>query len=160
MMKLPNRRSFLLASTAAAVAPSRLAYSADGNAKPFSFVLLGDLHYDKLVHHDFDWLDKKHPGDLIQIRNYSRVTAEIMPLLFDSVQKSIFETQAEFVLQVGDLVEGLCGNERLSLIQNQEVLEFVGSKKLDVPFLVTKGNHDVTGDGATEAFNEVFTVSR
>jgi UDP-2,3-diacylglucosamine pyrophosphatase LpxH len=145
-----NRRHFLTSSAAAAL-PS---LAADSNS--FSFVLLGDLHYDKLNHHDMAWLDKRHAGDLSQIKNYTRVTADLTPRLFDTVRKSVTEARADFVLQVGDLVEGLCGTEELSVRQNREALAFVEGANLGVPFVFTKGNHDVTGDGAVDAFKEVF----
>jgi hypothetical protein len=158
-----HRRDFLQTSFAAAasLALARVpACAADDPA--FSFVLLGDLHYDKLEHHDMAWLEKNKAGDLSQIKNYSRITAEIMPRLFTTVRETIAElnrtpeTRVSFVLQVGDLVEGLCGTEELSARQNREALDFVRGAKLGVPFLFTKGNHDVTGDGATEAFRHVF----
>src|SRR5581483_4852709 len=117
----------------------------------FSFVLLGDLHFDKLEHHDFGWLERNKPGDLSQIKNYSKLTAEVMPQLFARLSTCVSQLQAAssqvpFVLQVGDLVEGLCGTEELAALQNREALEFVRDSKLGVPFLFTKGNHDVTGD--------------
>ncbi len=128
----------------------------------FSFILLGDLHYDKLDHHDMAWLDKKYAGDLSQIKNYSRVTSDITPRLFATVQDTITklnqspETKVPFVLQAGDVVEGLCGSEELATKQNTEALGFIREAKLGAPFLFTKGNHDVTGDGATEAYQNVF----
>jgi 3',5'-cyclic AMP phosphodiesterase CpdA len=61
-----------------------------------------------------------------------------------------------FVLQAGDLVEGLCGNENLAARQNREALEFVRGAELGAPFFFTKGNHDITGDGAPAAFKELF----
>ena len=163
MHPLLSRRHFLASSTAAtglALAPS-LARAATAPA-PFSFVLLGDLHYDKLEHHDFAWLEKKHPNDLSQIKNYSRLTAEIMPRLFATLRETITElnrtpaTRVAFVLQVGDLVEGLCGSDELATRQNTEALAFVRDAQLGVPFVFTKGNHDITGDGAPAAFASVF----
>lgn len=149
-MKLTRRRFI----TSSAVALSGLGHAADDPS--FSFVLLGDLHYDKIDHHDLAWLEKHHGGDLSQIKNYSRITAELTPRLFESVKRTIADSRSDFVLQVGDLVEGLCGSDERSAIQNREALAFVASAKLGVPFLFTKGNHDVTGDGAPEAFREVF----
>ena len=64
--------------------------------------------------------------------------------------------RASFVLQVGDLVEGLCGSQELAEKQNREAVDFVRHARLGVPFLFTKGNHDVTGDGAVAAFQDVF----
>lgn len=156
-----TRRDFLRTSaTAAAViaAAPTVGRGAPAARAGFSFALLGDLHYDKLEHHDFAWLEKNHPGDLSQIKNYSRLTADIMPRLFATVRETIAErnrdaaTRVDFVLQVGDLVEGLCGSEERSVRQNNEALAFVREAKLGVPFLMAKGNHDVTGDGAAAAF--------
>jgi hypothetical protein len=152
-----SRRRFLQTS-ALAVAGLGLQpqYAPAATQHSFSFVLLGDLHYDKLEHHDMAWLEKNKAGDLSQIRNYSRITADITPKLFEAVRETVAETKAAFVLQVGDLVEGLCGSEHLAARQDQEALMFIREAKLGVPFLFTKGNHDVTGDGATEAFKDVF----
>jgi UDP-2,3-diacylglucosamine pyrophosphatase LpxH len=156
---MPSRRRFLQACTAAAL-PSLASHAAQA-AKPYSFILLGDLHYDSLAHHDMKWLDAHHGGDLSQINNYSRLTAEVMPGMFAALKQRIASLRDSaappaFVLQVGDLVEGLCGNAELSARQNREALAFVTQAELGVPFVFTKGNHDVTGDGAKEAFDEVL----
>lgn len=167
MNTLHSRRNFLgMSATATGVVlvPSllRAAGSTAPSAAKFSFVLLGDLHFDKLEHHDFTWLDKTHPNDLNQIKNYSRITAEVMPKLFATVRETVTElnrspaTRVAFVLQAGDLVEGLCGTEELALRQNSEAVTFIRDAKLGAPFLFTKGNHDVTGDGARDAFAKVF----
>lgn len=156
---MTSRRQFL--QTCAAVGLPGVVSHAVEAAKPFSFILLGDLHYDSLAHHDFKWLKEHHAGDLNQIQNYSRLTTEVMPGMFAAVKQHVAmlrESAAPpaFVLQVGDLVEGLCGNAELSVKQNREALAFVARQELGVPFLFTKGNHDVTGDGAKEAFDEVL----
>lgn len=132
-----------------------------GQKDGFSFALLGDLHYDKLQHHNLDWLQAEKPDDLRQVRNYSRLTSEIIPSLFGRTRDAIKERQnAEapiaLVVQVGDLVEGLCGSETLAVLQNSDVLEFLKKSSLRVPFLFAKGNHDITGQGAPEAFKTVF----
>jgi len=158
-----TRRRFLrqALSASATMALPRALKAAEKN-DAFSFVLLGDLHYDKLEHHDMKWLQEHKAGDLSQINNYTRITQDITPHLFATVRETLEslnaspETRAAFVLQAGDLVEGLCGTEELSAVQNREALAFVESMKLGVPFVFTKGNHDVTGDGAVEAFKEVF----
>jgi UDP-2,3-diacylglucosamine pyrophosphatase LpxH len=153
-----DRRTFL--GTGSATLASMLAANASSPAADapgtFSFVLLGDLHYDKLEHHDFRKLEEKHQGDIRQIQNYSRITAQIMPALFAKVRDVVAREKAAFVLQVGDLVEGLCGSQELADRQNREAVDFVRNAKLGVPFLFTKGNHDVTGDGAIAAFQDVF----
>lgn len=159
-----SRRRLLHTSWGAAASLAVAAHdrAASSLADAFTFILLGDLHYDKLEHHDMAWLQKKKGGDLGQIKNYSRITADLMPQLFTRVRETIVglnqssQTKVAFVLQVGDIVEGLCGTAELAARQNTEALQFIQGAGLGVPFLFTKGNHDVTGDGAPEAFKEVF----
>lgn len=157
-----NRRQFLTTTLAAGSALGvRSSARAAETARPFSFVLLGDLHLDKLEHHDFKWLERDKAGDIRQIQNYSRITAEIMPRLFATVRETVAELNGSpakpaFVLQVGDFVEGLCGSHALATRHHQDAIAFVREAKLGAPFLFTKGNHDVTGPGATEAYREVF----
>jgi hypothetical protein len=165
-----TRRTFLAAAAATpgVAALSRLALatpavstttSQAANAN-FSFILLGDLHFDRLAHHNMDWLMKEKPNDLRQIENYSRITAEMHPHLFAEVREVVASTNkassVPFVLHAGDLVEGLCGTPELARTQSEEALAFTRDAKLGAPFLFCKGNHDITGPGATEAYNSVF----
>jgi hypothetical protein len=148
-----SRRQFLQTSASAAAAFAFRPTTTHASAREsFSFVLLGDLHFDKLEHHDMAWLEKNKAGDLRQITNYSRITADITPRLFAAVRESVAETNSAFVLQVGDLVEGICGTEELAARQDAEALAFVREAGFGVPFVLTKGKHHVTGDGATDAF--------
>jgi UDP-2,3-diacylglucosamine pyrophosphatase LpxH len=158
-----TRRRFLralaLATPALAVAPQ---LKAADRGRSFSFVLLGDLHFDRPGHHDMDWLHRHKPDDVRQVENYCRITRDLTPRLLAAVRASLARAnppdsaRAAFVLQVGDLVEGLCGSAELAARQNREAIEFIEQAGLGVPFLFTKGNHDVTGDGATEAFAKIF----
>lgn len=160
-----SRRHFLqttAAATGLALAPRWAPAASAGAGKQFSFVLLGDLHYDKLEHHDMAWVKQDKPNDISQIENYTKITRDISPRLLATVRETIGElnknpaTRVSFVLQAGDLVEGLCGSEELSVRQNTEALAFVRDAKLGVPWLFTKGNHDITGPGAVAAFGSVF----
>jgi 3',5'-cyclic AMP phosphodiesterase CpdA len=128
----------------------------------FSFILLGDLHFDQVEHHDLDWVRREKPNDVRQIEGYCRNTREVTPALFAAVRATVADlnrtsaSQAAFVMQAGDLVEGLCGREDLAVRQNRDALEFIGAAQLGAPFLFTKGNHDITGPGAAAAFGSVF----
>ena len=69
---LPGLAALSQMGTAASLlAPAAAAAPATGaavtGAKGFSFVLLGDIHFDKLEHHDMEWLAKEHEGDIRQI---------------------------------------------------------------------------------------------
>lgn len=164
-----SRRDFskTLLSGAAALALPQIGASSQPSpavlrdpSSSFSFVLMGDLHFDKLTHHRSDWLQQEHPNDVNQIANYSRITAEVHPQLFSSVRETVADLKTNgpipFVLQVGDLVEGLCGSEELAVQQDTEAVQFFQSANVGVPFLFIKGNHDITGPGAPAAFKSVL----
>lgn len=162
-----TRRHFLATSAAAtglALMPRRSVASAPTVAagESFSFVLLGDLHFDRLEHHDMEWVRRDKPSDVRQIENYSRITREVTPALFQTVREAIADlnatpaTRVRCVLQAGDLVEGLCGSEALAVQQNSQAVTFVREAKLGAPLLFTKGNHDITGPGSVTAYQSVF----
>ncbi len=167
-MNLPlTRRQFIRTTVNAsslALVPKLTAASSAGVAaeKSFSFVLLGDLHFDRLEHHDMEWVRRDKPNDVRQIENYSRITREVTPALLQTVRETIADlnrtpaTRVRFVLQAGDLVEGLCGNEALSVRQNTEAIALVQEARLGAPLLFTKGNHDITGPGSVAAYQSVF----
>ncbi len=128
----------------------------DGAAWAFPF--LGDLHIDRPEHHDMAWLAKDHPGDVSQVRNYCRITRDVTPKLLAVARDRAKEAPdpVPFVLQIGDFVEGLCGSEALAARQAGDAIDLVRQAELPVPFLFTKGNHDVTGPGAAAVYDKVL----
>lgn len=162
----PQPRREFLRSAAMGVAASAVfgltlpdvpATGADA-AAPWSFGLLGDTHFDRLEHHDLKWLAVDHPGDVEQVRRYSDHAAKLLPKLFQTLRKQIAAGGATFdsVLHVGDFVEGLCGNAALAERHVREGLEFLVEAAWNVPLVLTKGNHDVTGPGAVEAYDKLM----
>ena len=155
-----SRRQFVqgtLAGGAIALGGRSWALAAEAEGD-WSCPVLGDLHFDRLVHHDFEWLKESHPGDLGQIENYSRITRERTPRLFETVKQRIAATKVPvpFILQLGDLLEGLCGTEKLAASQAKEAVAFIRQTNFGRPLLMTKGNHDITGPGAADAYNRVL----
>ncbi len=124
----------------------------------YGFALLGDLHFDRLSHHDMDWVKGRHPGDIRQIENYSKVTKQNSRGLLESVSSSLKDQNIPTfaIIQVGDLAEGLCGSYELQALQFKEAIAFVEPLTAPVPFLITKGNHDVTGPGAAKAYLDII----
>src|SRR5436190_4543409 len=158
-----NRRTFLRSSAAACalLGPAGNWAIAAGEDDDWPFPLLGDLHFDRLEHHDHEWLAREHPGDVSQVQNYSRITREMTPRLFARVRESLAalekaKASVPFVLQLGDLLEGLCGTEQLAVRQAREGIDFVREAKFSAPLVMTKGNHDITGPGAVEAYRQVL----
>ena len=155
-----SRRQFVQAALAGGIlAGCRGSWAlAAGGEGEWSCPVLGDLHFDKLEHHDFDWLKKTHPGDLSQIQNYSRITRELTPRLLEAVKQRMATAKGPvpFVLQLGDLLEGLCGSEKLAATQANEAVAFIRQAQFGRPLLMTKGNHDITGPGAAEVYEKVL----
>ncbi len=163
MRTTTSRRKFVKTLFAGTAGLSLLPLSLRAASKEaFAFPLLGDLHYDKLGCHDLELLGREKPDDLRQVREYSSLSAGTVPRLFASVRETIAslngspETAVPFALQVGDLVEGLCGSGEQARQLDASVLALVREAGLGVPFLFAKGNHDITGPGAAEAFKDVF----
>jgi hypothetical protein len=156
---LRSRRQFVASGLGAAVLLGRGSFAlAAPEQHNWICPLLGDLHFDRLEHHDLDWLAKDHPGDVHQVQNYSRVTREYLPKLFELVKRQIDKATGPVpaVLQLGDLIEGLCGTPELAERQAKEAIELIKETDFGRPFLITKGNHDVTGPGAAEAYQQVL----
>ena len=158
-----TRRQFLAATASTLlVGPlARVNATTREAAGGFSFPLLGDLHFDRLEHHDMDWLMREKPGDLRQIERYSQITRDVLPSLLAEVRKQVADSPrpVPFVVQVGDLVEGLCGTPALARRHCEEAVATVADARLGAPLLLTKGNHDITGPGAKEAFDDVLLAS-
>ncbi len=124
----------------------------------YSFVYLGDLHLDRRSHHDFEWLKANYAGDIRQIEGYTKFTEAFIPGLFRRIQTSIQagNGRIQMVLQGGDLVEGLCGSRERQETQFEDARRFVRDLIPQTPFICAKGNHDITGPGAREAFDNVM----
>ena len=55
----------------------------------YSFVYLGDIHFDKRSHHDFEWVKANKPNDIRQIGDYVRITEKHTPGLLRRIQTAI-----------------------------------------------------------------------
>ena len=122
----------------------------------YTFVFLGDLHFDRPDDHKMEWVKKTHPNDIIQIQNYCRITEENTPALFRSISTLNGRQPQPFfaIIQAGDFTEGLCGSYELQSLQFEQAKTRVDEYFETIPFLMTKGNHDVTGPGADQAYRD------
>ena len=156
--RLLNRRSFIQAFGTGVLGARGSFAVAASSAERLAIPFLGDLHFDKLAHHDLAWLRESHPGDVRQVENYSRVTEEFSPLLLQTVQRQVAASTSHvpFLLQLGDLMEGLCGTPALAETQARESVAWVRNAFPKLPFTMCKGNHDVTGPGAKEVYDQVL----
>ncbi|HEX2396237.1 MAG TPA: metallophosphoesterase [Bacteroidales bacterium] len=120
----------------------------------FSFAFLGDTHFDEPEHHDMKWVLREHPRDTSQITKYCRNTKNVLPELFGDLRSLIVNNNVGMVLHTGDFTEGLCGSYSLAHKQLSDFISFSGNY-INVPFLLTRGNHDITGPGADSAYKKV-----
>lgn len=162
-MKNFKRRKFI--STISAVTTGSMVFplkglatqiSSMGKEDSFSFLFLGDMHYDKFEHHDVQYMKENYPNDIRQVINYSHLTWETMPELMRTTKTLANKMDAAFFLQLGDFLEGLCGSKELATKQANDFIQFIADQELKRPFIVTKGNHDITGIGAPEVYDEII----
>ena len=137
-------------------------FAADANddaGRPlYAFPLLGDLHFDRMTHHDLDWVKREKGGDLRQIDGYVETTAKYTPRLFARVRQAIADSKVPvpFVLHVGDLVEGLCGSRDLHTTQCREAIAAVEAATFGVPVRWPRATTTSPAPGAPDAFNDVL----
>lgn len=139
---------------------------APGKAGPTSFIVLGDVHYCDADLYDLDRMLAEKPGDHRQITDtYAPVTAANWPDQLRTLKARIDRTKprVQCIVQLGDLSEGLAntagGADRIA----ENVIRVLREAKTGVPWILTKGNHDVTGVGtacreeARTAFRRFYT---
>ena len=100
--------------------------TAQGNrpGPAYSFVYLGDIHFDKKSHHDFEWVKANKPNDIRQIEDYVRITENHTPGLLRRIQTVIESSngQIKMIVQGGDFTEGLCGSRELQETQFMDII--------------------------------------
>lgn len=127
-------------------------------AQKSSFIVLGDLHYDLLDDHDMEWLGNK-PGDLLQVtEEYTKYTSanwnDFMALL--KIKAETNKTPVKAIVQLGDLSEGLAGSDEKARQMAANTMKAIETINMPVPWIIAKGNHDITGPGAIDAFQEYY----
>lgn len=126
-------------------------------AQEKSFIVLGDIHYDLIEDHDMEWLKTK-PDDVRQVKEYTRITREIWPT-FSKHLRTVsldYRPKVEAVIQLGDISEGLAGSVEKADQMAKNLVKGVEAVNMPVPWIIIKGNHDITGPGAVDAFNKHY----
>jgi hypothetical protein len=128
-------------------------------AQEKSFIVLGDMHYDRLDDHDLDYVMTR-PQDYEQIFNeYPQYTAFFMPKFLQVIKKqaTTLKPQVGAIVQLGDLVEGVAGNAKLARQMNRGAVDMLHALDMPAPWVLVKGNHDVSNSpGQPEAWEEVI----
>ena len=120
------------------------------------FIVLGDMHYDRIENHDLAWLAEQG-DDLRQVTTeYTVFTDRFWSDFTSLLQERSSKEDIDAVLQLGDLSEGLAGTEELAAQMAECLFRAVDSVGFDVPVIIAKGNHDITGPGAEAVFNRIY----
>ncbi|HET9569815.1 MAG TPA: metallophosphoesterase [Bacteroidales bacterium] len=128
------------------------------NGQTTRFILLGDIHYDRMEDHDMQWVHANKPNDISQIENYTTITRNNWVDFTAHLREQIGASHSTIkgVIQCGDLSEGLAGDLKADQMANS-VVSAVEHSNLGVPWLIAKGNHDVTaGPPAKLAFDQNY----
>lgn len=131
-----------------------------------SFVIMGDLHYCEDRFYDLPKMETEKPSDFRQITlTYAPVTKENwndqMSIIADKVKNT--KPRIKGIVQLGDISEGLGNYEGAPAQIAENITKVLGNLNIGCPWLLVKGNHDVTGVGeeckveARTAFGEYYT---
>jgi hypothetical protein len=111
-----------------------------------------------MKNHDMDWLRNK-PDDMRQVREYTMNTEKNWDDFMGIIRSKALTVKppVKALIQLGDLSEGLAGSEEKAEQMASDIVKAVQAANIPVPWIIAKGNHDVTGPGATEAFLRHYT---
>lgn len=115
-----------------------------------SFIIMGDLHYCEDRFYDLAKMEEEKPSDFRQITlTYAPVTkanwADQMSVIADKVNTT--KPEAKGIVQLGDISEGLGNIDGAPSRIAQNITKVLGDLNLGCPWLLVKGNHDITGVG-------------
>ncbi len=169
MTKLATRREFLAGSSAAFLgaffgAPKLFA-DAPAAGRTYSLPVLGDIHFDssnpKHYHAAYTHCNsaKRYAAHLLEhIRNADMWSGRMQNLVRASA--ACAAKDAPFVLQMGDFVQGDCGNGEMHRTMLDDAYKFVKGAYGKRPLLTVAGNHDIRGamkgDRARETFEKWY----
>lgn len=141
----------------------------DGKApvksESLSFIVLGDVHYCDASFYDLEAMLCDKPGDHRQITGtYAPVTAANWTDQVRALKERIDRTKPPVgcVVQLGDISEGISNRAGGAEKMAENMMNVLRRSNLGVPWILTKGNHDVTGFGpcreeARSAFGKYYT---
>jgi hypothetical protein len=157
-----NRREFLTLSATGIVglgiSSVPLPVWAKGKKdKKYSLIILGDTHFDidppSVYHAHYNEPDERL--NKIQRAEFARngeMWKDRCPRLLRRAA-GLIDKDTRMVLQMGDLIQGDCGNGEVHKKMLSDVMTRFKQELGDLPFVTVVGNHDIRGTGAKEAYH-------
>ena len=148
-----SRREFLSDAAAFAAMPPFVAYAKPvAKGRSYSVPVLGDIHFDspdpKFYHaaYTHSTSKKRYKAHLAEHVRNSEMWKERLPRLVRASAACV-RKDAAFALQMGDLVQGDCGNAASHRQMLEDAFRFVkGAYGGNLPLVTVAGNHDIRGD--------------
>ena len=132
-------------------------WAASENLSTYSVILLGDTHFDtepaSVYHADYNepvaWLNRVQRAEFA--RNGEMWRERCPQLLKRATQ--LIDADTRMVFQLGDLIQGDCGNPEVHKKMLDDVMNRFKSELQGLPFVTVTGNHDIRGTQAKEAYH-------
>ena len=125
--------------------------------KKYSLIILGDTHFDidppSVYHAHYNEPDERL--NKIQRAEFARngeMWKDRCPRLLRRAA-GLIDKDTRMVLQMGDLIQGDCGNGEVHKKMLSDVMTRFKQELGDLPFVTVVGNHDIRGTGAKEAYH-------
>lgn len=158
-----NRRDFIAVSALSLTSMTflnfpDLAGAKNRKDKNYSIVILGDTHFDTEpadVYHSHynekvEWLNRVQRAEFA--RN-GEMWRERCPRLLKRCA-CLADENTQIALQVGDLIQGDCGNGDVHRKMLDDVMNAFKKEFGGLPFVTVEGNHDVRGTDAKKVYHE------
>lgn len=159
-MKKLERRKFIISSLSAfgsVVMNAKSLDLSDKTRRSYSVAILGDTHYDtepESVYHSH--YDESNIYAKIQHAEFARngkMWRERCPKLLSSSAKLARERKTDFILQLGDIIQGDCDDVPTHKKMLDDCIKMLRKSYPEgMPFFTVVGNHDFRGKGAREAY--------
>lgn len=157
-----NRRDFLTLSATGIIGLSASGFPLSALAKrkgdkSYSLVILGDTHFDvdpSSVYHSY-YNEPNERLNKIQRAEFARngsMWKDRCPRLLKRAA-SLADKDTRMVLQMGDLIQGDCGNGEVHKKMLCDALERMKGEMGSLPFVTVVGNHDIRGTDALQAYH-------
>lgn len=128
----------------------------------YSVVVIGDTHYDvepESVYHScynepVEWLNRVQRGEFA--RN-GEMWRDRCPRLIRRAA-CLADDSTRFALQVGDLVQGDCGNGDVHRKMLSDAMDTIKAELRGLPLVTVVGNHDIRGKDAKAVYHEYMPL--
>jgi hypothetical protein len=157
IFKFVSLIAFLFLVTCVALGEYSITPPATFESKPinrggesYRLIVFGDVHYDGEEYHHF--LEEKWKKIIKAIpRNIEMWETRMWKMLDAALLQKNADTA--LIIQIGDLVEGNCGNGDVQVKMIQDGIQLMRDKFKGTPFIFSAGNHDYNGRDAQVAFD-------